>query len=65
MKSKYFSNDFDNKKQDFLGNTGQLSKPLSALVSKVSHGVSADVNPLKNQESLLCSSFIGDILIKP
>ena len=58
MKSKYFSNDFDNKMQDFLCNTGQPPKPLSALVSKASQGASAVINPLKNQESLECSSFI-------
>ncbi len=35
MKSKYFSNDFDNKMYDFLCNTGQAPKPLSALVFMV------------------------------
>ena len=49
MKSKYFSNDFDNKMQDFLCNTGQPSKPLSALVSNVSHGASAVINALKTK----------------
>ena len=58
MKSKYFSNDFDNKMQFFLCKTGQPRKPLSALVYKASPGASVVINPLKNQISLECSSFI-------
>ena len=35
MKSKYFSNDFGNKIQDFYFKAGYRPKPLSALVSKL------------------------------
>jgi hypothetical protein len=41
MKSKHFSNDFENKMQDFPLNTGQRLKPLSALASTVPYGVTA------------------------
>jgi hypothetical protein len=58
MKSKYFSNDFENKMQDFPFNTGQRLKPLSALASTVPHGASVAINQLKNRISLDCSSFI-------
>jgi hypothetical protein len=34
MNSKYFSNDFGNKMQDFSFNTSQCPKPLPALHSK-------------------------------
>jgi hypothetical protein len=51
MKSKHFSNDFENKMQDLPFNTGQGLKPLSVLASTVPYGASADINCLKNQIS--------------
>jgi hypothetical protein len=49
MKSKYFSNEFENKMRDFFFNAGYCSKPLSALVSKALHGARAVNNRSKNR----------------
>ena len=51
MKSKHFSNDFENKMQNLPFNTGQGLKPLSVLASTAPYGASAVNNCLKNRIS--------------
>jgi len=58
MKSKHFSNDFENKLQDFPLPTDQRLNPLSVLASTVPYSASAVISRLKNRISPYSSSFI-------
>jgi hypothetical protein len=58
MKSKHFSNDFENKLQDFPLPTDRRVKLLSVLASTVPYGASAVISRLKNRISPYSSSFI-------
>ncbi len=58
MKSKYFSNEFENKKEVFFFDGGYYSKPLPALVSIAPRGERVVINRSKNRLSLRSSSFV-------